>query len=136
MPCSGIWRMAYALAFAALMTGSQAWGAGPQPITCGSAPEGATFVLRCATGQTVNDVTFASFGRPTGTCGTPALTISPTCHLPVSRGYVQALCMGKASCILRVVKGASAGGVTLTDPCPGKAKVLAARVSCAPKPGS
>jgi hypothetical protein len=135
MCSSGKWRVASGLAVAALVTHSQAWGVDLSAITCGSAKETATLELRCAPGQAIKDVTFASFGTPAGSCGTHSLKISPACHSPVSLEFVNAACIGKQSCNLKAAIGAKAGRVTLTDPCPRKAKLLAASVACA-KPGS
>src|SRR5690242_18505978 len=101
MRSNGTWRMAYGLAVAALMSYSQAWGADISAITCGSARENATLELRCATSQAIKDVTFASFGTPTGTCASHNLKISPACHSPASLDFVKAACIGKQSCSLK-----------------------------------
>lgn len=86
--------------------------------------EGTAFplALTCPAGV-ISAVTFASFGTPSGFCGSLA---AGTCNAPASVSTVSAACLGKASCIL-LPTVAFFGGV---DPCPGTPKQLAVQVAC------
>jgi hypothetical protein len=46
-------------------------------------------------GSSISSIDFASFGRPTGNCGSFSLG---SCHAPSSLAVVQALCLQRSSC--------------------------------------
>lgn len=54
----------------------------------------ATMSMYCATGV-INAITFASYGTPTGSCGSWAVG---SCNAPNSTSIVESYCLGKASC--------------------------------------
>lgn len=85
-----------------------------------SAVSMATF--SCAT--EISDVTFASYGTPTGSCGVEAE--SATCHAQNSSAALRALVVGKKRVSF------SAPSLFNSDPCPGYAKNFIGRVTCAP----
>ena len=89
-------------------------------------PSAAT--LDCRGHGTIADVSFASFGTPSGFCGALA---KGACDAPSSLAVAQALCVGKASCVVPSSVAAFGG----TDPCPGTAKRLALQATCS-EPGS
>ncbi|WCJ32211.1 Beta-galactosidase [Euphorbia peplus] len=67
---------------------------------CGNANEGQVLELSCQGGRTFSDITFASFGSPSGACGSFA---HGDCHvdaLPI----LQKACLGKEKCSLVVSK--------------------------------
>eukprot|EP00729_Bicosta_minor_P022849 gene22849-21066_t len=55
-----------------------------------------SFTLKCAPGQRIKSIDFASYGTPTGTCGNFA--INPKCHANSSLSVVKGLCEGKLAC--------------------------------------
>lgn len=67
----------------------------PITIDCGSAGGG--------TGGTIASINFASFGRPTGTCGNYA--INNQCHASNSSQVVSSLCVGQSSCTIPTAPG-------------------------------
>lgn len=75
-------------------------------------------------GGTITGVPFASFGRPSGSCG--AYAVDASCHAPTSAAVVAAACVGKASCTLATAPGGNAFG---PPPCAG-ATWLATQVTC------
>lgn len=86
-------------------------------------PQGGTFVsVECQSGQVVTDVVFASFGTPTGSCGT--YEAGPSCHASNSTTVVEKLCLGKQSCVIPVLDS------TFGDPCPNQTKALAVEAKC------
>jgi hypothetical protein len=97
-------------------------GAAPGSSVCGTAAEGANATLTCPTGQTIATVTFASFGTPTGACGSFAAS---SCDESASVAVVQALCVGRNSCSVPANTG------TFGDPCNKVVKNLAIAVTCA-----
>ena len=86
-----------------------------------SYPSAAT--LDCGSYGTISDITFASYGTPTGYCGSLA---KGSCDAPTSLDVVKGLCVGKASCTVPS-NVATFGG---TDPCNGVAKRLAVQATC------
>ena len=53
----------------AATTGNGGTGAVGGDSVCGTADEGASITLTCPEGQIIESVTFASYGTPTGSCG-------------------------------------------------------------------
>ena len=80
-------------------------------------------MLSCPDGQVIDAVTFASFGTPTGDCGSFALG---DCNASTSASVVSSLCVGRRSCSVAAANG------TFSDPCHKTTKHLAVEVSCAP----
>ena len=52
--------------------------------------------ITCGKNAVIKRIDFASFGTPTGTCGSYA--INNTCHHPHSMDYVKDMCVGMAEC--------------------------------------
>ncbi len=77
--------------------------------------------LICPTGQTIDQITFASFGTPTGACGSFA---TGACNASSSMAVVQALCVGRNSCSVPATNGA------FTDPCDKTTKSLSVQATC------
>jgi hypothetical protein len=88
---------------------------------CGAGAENATVTLACPSGQTIDRVTFASFGTPTGACGSFA---AGSCNASSSQAVVEALCIGRQSCSVPATNGA------FTDPCNKTTKSLSIQVTC------
>jgi hypothetical protein len=63
-------------------------------------------------GGAIAAVDFASFGRPTGNCG--AYAAAPACDAPGAKAVVEALCLGKAACVVPTAPGGAFG-----TPCAG-----------------
>ncbi|KAK4429296.1 Beta-galactosidase 3 [Sesamum alatum] len=78
--------------------------------------------LRCAPGQSISAITFASFGTPTGTCGSFRLG---NCHAQNSHSVIEKMCVGKESCKLAV-----SNSYFGTDPCPRVLKKLSVEAIC------
>ncbi|CAI9753414.1 unnamed protein product [Fraxinus pennsylvanica] len=78
--------------------------------------------LRCEPGQSISIIKFASYGTPSGTCGSFQ---QGTCHAQNSRAIVEKMCIGKESC--RVTVSNSYFG---TDPCPNVLKTLSVEAVC------
>ncbi|KAJ4838014.1 hypothetical protein Tsubulata_030945 [Turnera subulata] len=85
-------------------------------------PHRANLHLKCAPGQYISAITFASYGTPTGSCGTFQ---KGTCHRPNSESIVEKKCVGKQSC--RVAISNSNFGA---DPCPNVLKKLSVEAVC------
>jgi len=102
-------------------------GAGGETDVCGTSAENGSVTLTCPTGQTISRVVFASFGTPTGTCGSFA---KGSCDQSESVSIVQALCVGASTCTVAATNG------TFTDPCHNTVKNLAIEVACAPGGGT
>jgi hypothetical protein len=101
-------------------TGGGGSGGGGAPV-CGTVAENGSVTLSCPSGQTIDAVVFASFGTPSGSCGSFA---AGSCDDSSSVAVVQALCVGRASCTVPATNGA------FGDPCHGTVKSLAVQVSC------
>jgi hypothetical protein len=90
----------------------------------------AQLTLACAGGETILEVSFASFGTPTGVCGA---YIDGDCDAANASEYVARLCVGKESCTIpadpTARDGQSALVQQLGDPCQGKIKRLALQLS-------
>lgn len=89
---------------------------------CGSILNLDTLLLQCAGNGTINDVSFASYGTPTGAC--PAWTVNASCNSPNSLQVVKAACLGQNSCSV------VAGPPNFGDPCFGTVKHLDVVATC------
>lgn len=85
-----------------------------------SFPSAAT--LDCRGFGTISEIAFASYGQPSGMCGSLA---KGACHAASSEATVAAACVGKASCSVPLSASAFGG-----DPCPGVSKRLAIQATC------
>jgi serine/threonine-protein kinase len=88
---------------------------------CGSAAEGSSLTLACPTGAVITGITFASYGSPTGACGSYQ---AGSCNASTSTSVVSNACVGKASCIV------AANNATFGDPCIGTDKTLDVEAVC------
>ncbi|KAF3446375.1 hypothetical protein FNV43_RR11554 [Rhamnella rubrinervis] len=82
----------------------------------------ATVNLRCAQGQFISAIKFASFGTPSGTCGSFQ---RGTCHAPNSHSILEKKCLGRESCLV-TISNTNFG----TDPCPNVLKQLSVEAVC------
>ena len=96
-------------------------GTGPVGAVCGTASENGSLSLACPAGQTIASVQFASYGNPSGSCGSYA---QGTCHAASSSAIVAKACVGKTSCAV------VANDATFGDPCDGTAKRLYVQAGC------
>ncbi|KAG2703341.1 hypothetical protein I3843_06G125600 [Carya illinoinensis] len=80
--------------------------------------------LHCAGGQFISAIKFASFGTPSGTCGSFQ---HGTCHAPSSLAVFEKKCVGKQKCMV-TVSSSNFGA----DPCPKISKKLLVEAVCAP----
>ncbi|PRQ33629.1 putative glycosidase [Rosa chinensis] len=71
--------------------------------------------------QVISSIKFASYGRPSGTCGSFS---HGSCRSRSALSIVQKACIGSKSCSIEVSTN------TFGDPCKGVAKSLAVEVSC------
>ena len=99
------------------------------PKQCISAPESVSVTFGCERG-TIDDVVFASFGTPTGTCTAGANSPSNTfkvggCNQQDTAAILKNLCVGKASCTVPEPMVHFFG-----EPCHHVTKTLDAAVSC------
>ncbi len=90
-------------------------------VNCASVAENQPLMLACPVGQTIDAITFASYGTPGGTCG--AFTLG-TCNATNSVSIVTAACAGQQSCTVMATNG------VFGDPCSGTVKRLWAQYSC------
>ncbi|CAI9111681.1 OLC1v1011966C1 [Oldenlandia corymbosa var. corymbosa] len=88
-----------------------------------SSSSGSKIELVCPTNSQISAVNFASFGTPTGTCGSFA---KGDCHDPSSVSFVEKVCLNKNKCALEVsqVRNLNLGL------CPDTPKRLAVEVIC------
>jgi hypothetical protein len=77
-------------------------------------------------GGVFTSIDFASFGQPTGNCG--SYSTSSTCHAANSTQVVESICLGKSSCILP-----TAAGDLFGTPCTSNALWLAVQATCSNK---
>lgn len=94
----------------------------PASRACGQAQEGGTFQLSCPAGTIVQSIAFASYGTPTGACGSFA---AGACKQAVV-DRVEKACLGRSSCTISPV------GDFGPDPCYGTKKTLAVEAVCGP----
>jgi hypothetical protein len=96
---------------------------------CSEVSEGDQAVLGgCSANSVIENVSFASFGTPTGSCGT-GFEMNPKCNSANSLAVVSRLCLGKVNCTVSVSNDEFGG-----DPCTGTLKFLAAQVRCSRDP--
>jgi hypothetical protein len=77
--------------------------------------------INCPKKGIVTAVVFASYGLPTGKCGSFA---KDGCHAGSSQKVVEDACLGKETCAIK------ADNATFGDPCAGKDKFLFIEVEC------
>ncbi|GKU90013.1 hypothetical protein SLEP1_g4066 [Rubroshorea leprosula] len=78
--------------------------------------------LKCTTGQFLSSIKFASYGTPSGTCGS---FHKGTCHAPNSQAVLEKDCLGKESCLVNVSNRKFGA-----DPCPNMLKRLSIEAVC------
>ncbi|WP_146648832.1 glycosyl hydrolase [Labilithrix luteola] len=88
---------------------------------CASVNQNANAVLTCPSGQTISSIGFASYGTPTGACGSFAAS---SCNEPSSKSKVEAECLGKSTCTINANDG------YFGDPCWGVSKALKIQATC------
>merc|ERR1712086_25190 len=102
------------------------WAIGStQETTCGIMSEGQAINLACPNSQ-ISAVSFASYGTPTGSCGTSLQ--KSKCNADIT-SYVQKECAGKSSCSVTCGNG-ECGSDKVSDPCYGTPKHIAVEVTC------
>eukprot|EP00048_Salpingoeca_helianthica_P017509 m.237593 g.237593 ORF g.237593 m.237593 type:complete len:591 (-) comp21225_c0_seq1:25-1797(-) len=95
-------------------------------LLCGGLPvaQGWALSLDCGPNNgVINDIIFASYGTPQGTCGSFQ---RGACHALNSTDIVKAACVGRRGCVINVPTDAS----TFGDPCFGTLKSLAVAATC------
>ena len=80
-----------------------------------------TLKMYCATGI-INNITFADYGTPTGTCGSWA--VNPACSAVNGSTIVREACVGRTSCSINT------DTPTFGDPCFGVVKRLVVEATC------
>ena len=90
-----------------------------------NANENQIATLSCGAGSTITNVTFASYGLPSGSCGNFALG---SCNALNSTTIVSALCLGKMNCSITPSNG------LFGDPCLDTTKHFDAAVTCSKGP--
>lgn len=88
----------------------------PPNTICGTAGENGTLVMTAPDGKIFTSITFASYGSPTGTCGSFAIG---GCHTSNSKSIVEGLLIGQNSVTI------ASNNNTFGDPCVGTVKTLA-----------
>ncbi|XP_009418404.2 beta-galactosidase 5-like [Musa acuminata AAA Group] len=78
--------------------------------------------LRCAPGQSISAIKFASYGTPLGTCGNFQ---QGACHSPNSYTILEKNCIGQEKCAV-AISTTNFGG----DPCPNVMKRVAVEAIC------
>ncbi|XP_010917686.1 beta-galactosidase 5 [Elaeis guineensis] len=78
--------------------------------------------LRCAPGQSISAIKFASFGTPLGTCGNFE---QGACHSPNSHSTLEKKCIGQQRCAVTISTDNFGG-----DPCPNVMKRVAVEAIC------
>ncbi|WP_165373080.1 CAP domain-containing protein [Sorangium cellulosum] len=91
---------------------------------CDTAWEGSSITLACPAGHVISAIEFASYGRPSGVCGSFR---AGSCNASSSRSVVERACLGQASCTVRA-SDATFG----SDPCRRSWKQLYAQARCTP----
>ncbi|XP_034674934.1 beta-galactosidase 5-like [Vitis riparia] len=80
--------------------------------------------LQCAPGQSISTIMFASFGTPSGTCGSFQ---KGTCHAPNSQAILEKNCIGQEKCSVPI-----SNSYFGADPCPNVLKRLSVEAACSP----
>lgn len=104
------------------------------PSLCVREPERHEVVLSCGTRGTIQNVTFAGYGLPGGSCAEGGFKPNQTCYLDVRR-QVSAACLGRTSCTVECYPDATnhtrvCAGSTVADPCNGVPKSLSVSFVC------
>lgn len=97
------------------MTNAVNFSSNTTGVLCGSVLEGGTLNLKAPPGSTFTNVLFASYGNPTGNCGSFALG---SCHSSSSVSVVSAIALGQNSFRLNATND------NFGDPCSGTPKNL------------
>eukprot|EP00048_Salpingoeca_helianthica_P004255 m.75178 g.75178 ORF g.75178 m.75178 type:complete len:2506 (-) comp13123_c5_seq3:28-7545(-) len=63
---------------------------------CAQAPNNTNIALACPASSVISSISFASFGTPSGTCG--SWRSSATCHAASTQSTLTTLCVGKQTC--------------------------------------
>ncbi|PIA52828.1 hypothetical protein AQUCO_01000597v1 [Aquilegia coerulea] len=80
--------------------------------------------LRCAPGHAISSIKFASFGTPSGTCGS---FHQGSCHSSAPYAILEKKCVGHQNCSVSISSRNFRG-----DPCPNVLKRVAVEALCAP----
>jgi len=92
--------------------------------TCAILPEGKQTLLTCGDKGKIEQILFASFGTPTGSCMDISSLAKGSCHSNTSRQMIESACLNHASCQI------SAQDTIFGDPCFGVKKKLEVAVKC------
>jgi hypothetical protein len=84
-------------------------------IICATAAEGSYLTLTAPAGKVITGINFASYGTPTGSCGS---FVTGSCHASNSLSVVSALAIGRNSVTIGALNS------IFTDPCNGTVKRL------------
>ena len=84
-------------------------------VICGTANENTTLTMTTPNGTKFMGINFASYGTPTGTCGSYATS---SCHASGSLSIIQGLAIGNSTFTV------NASNAVFTDPCVGTTKIL------------
>ena len=101
-------------------TGVVTWLVGPfenGATRCREARENQSIRIACPAGQTIAAFQFASYGKPTGSCG--SYVTAPACHFD-AQTYVDTNCVGNNACEFLV------DTAKFTIPCSGTKKMAVA----------
>lgn len=103
----------------------------PAGVLGGEVAENSDLTLTCAAGSgSITNITFASFGTPSGTCG--SFAADSKCDSAASMATVAAACVGKTSCTISATNSEFGG-----DPCLNIKKRLAVEATgCKPQAGT
>lgn len=101
-------------------TGGSSTGGGDVNV-CATADENASATLTCPAGTTVSSIRFASYGTPTGSCGSFSTS---GCHASSSESVVRDACLGRNSCSVAATNG------NFGDPCRGTRKRVTIEATC------
>eukprot|EP00026_Physarum_polycephalum_P003470 Phypoly_transcript_03482.p1 GENE.Phypoly_transcript_03482~~Phypoly_transcript_03482.p1 ORF type:complete len:768 (+),score=86.79 Phypoly_transcript_03482:78-2381(+) len=96
-----------------------------RPICVGPIGENQVLSLTCPNGETISSVQFASYGTPTGSCGSFAKS---SCDASTSVSVFDSNCLNKNTCSFTVGNG------VFGDPCTGIVKHFYAQVTCTATP--
>lgn len=80
--------------------------------------------LRCADGGTMTNITFVSWGTPSGSCSSLDWQANSSCDSATARGIVEKLCLDQTACFPQTSTD------EFGDPCVGVIKTLAVVAQC------
>eukprot|EP01036_Dinobryon_divergens_P035185 gene35185-45570_t len=96
-------------------------------VACGIASAEETYAtVTCPTSYLIQTITFASYGTPTGSCG--SFVVVSSCNAPSSVSYVSSQCTGRQTCSIL------ASNSIFPDPCSGVGKIMYIQVGCVGPP--